>query len=161
MVYAPNNHRKKKSFMIRLSKHSDRDVLIQNMKSNVPQYFAESEIVEFMDYLNEHAEHYYVYEDHGIIIGSGGINYFLDEGMARISWDIIHTAHQNRGIGKQLVLYRINEIKKIPKIKFVIVRTSQMVYPFYQQLGFQLEFITKDYWAKGFDLYQMQMNIQV
>lgn len=161
MVYAPNNHRKKKSFMIRLSKHSDRDVLIQNMKSNVPQYFAESEIVEFMDYLNEHAEHYYVYEDHGIIIGSGGINYFLDEGVARISWDIIHPAHQNRGIGKQLVLYRINEIKKISKIKFVIVRTSQMVYPFYQQLGFQLEFITKDYWAKGFDLYQMQMNIQV
>lgn len=161
MVYAPNNHRKAKLIMIRLSKHSDREVLIQNMKSNVPQYFAESEIVEFMDYLNQHAEHYYVYEDQGIIIGSGGINYFLDEGVARISWDIIHPAHQNRGIGKQLVLYRINEIKKISKIKFVIVRTSQMVYPFYQQLGFQLEFITKDYWAKGFDLYQMQMNIQV
>lgn len=161
MVYTPNNPCKKKSFMIRLSKHSDIEVLIQNMKSNVPQYFAESEIDEFMDYLNEQAEHYYVYEDHGTIIGSGGINYFLDEGVARISWDIIHPAHQNRGIGKQLVLYRINEIKKISKIKFVIVRTSQMVYPFYQQLGFQLEFITKDYWAKGFDLYQMQMNIQV
>lgn len=161
MVYAPNNHRKAKLIMIRLSKHSDREVLIQNMKSNVPQYFAESEIVEFMDYLNQHAEHYYVYEDQGIIIGSGGINYFLDEGVARISWDIIHPAHQNRGIGKQLVFFRINEIRKIPKIKFAIVRTSQMVYLFYQQVGFQLEFITKDYWAKGFDLYQMQMNIQV
>ena len=144
MVYAPNNHRKKKSFMIRLSKHSDRDVLIQNMKSNVPQYFAESEIVEFMDYLNEHAEHYYVYEDHGTIIGSGGINYFLDEGVARISWDIIHPAHQNRGIGKQLVLYRINEIKKIPKIKFVIVRTSQMVYPFYCEDSLHIPQLLKD-----------------
>lgn len=161
MVYTPNNHRKKKSIMIRLWIHSDREALIQNMKCNVPEYFAESEIVEFMDYLNQNAEHYYVYEEQGKIIGSGGINYFLDEGVARISWDIIHPSHQNRGIGKQLVLYRINEIKKIPKIKFVIVRTSQMVYPFYQQLGFELDFITKDYWAKGFDLYQMQMNIQV
>ncbi|HRI33360.1 MAG TPA: GNAT family N-acetyltransferase [Saprospiraceae bacterium] len=146
--------------MIRLWIHSDREALIQNMKCNVPEYFAESEIVEFMDYLNQNAEHYYVYEDQGKIIGSGGINYFLDEGVARISWDIIHPSHQNRGIGKQLVLYRINEIKKIPKIKFIIVRTSQMVYPFYQQLGFELDFITKDYWVKGFDLYQMQMNIQ-
>jgi len=42
--------------MIRLWIHSDREALIQNMKCNVPEYFAESEIVEFMDYLNQNGK---------------------------------------------------------------------------------------------------------
>jgi ribosomal protein S18 acetylase RimI-like enzyme len=41
----------------------------------------------------------------------------------------------------------------------IIVRTSQLAYKFYQKVGFELEKTEKDFWAKGFDLYQMKMNL--
>jgi hypothetical protein len=39
-----------------------------------------------------------------------------------------------------------------------MVRTSQVAYQFYQKAGFDLEKIEKDFWAKGFDLYQMKFK---
>ena len=34
--------------------------------------------------------------------------------------------------------------------------TSQHAYQFYEKMGFELEKIEKEYWAKNFDLYIMQ-----
>lgn len=98
-------------------------------------------------------------EDHGKIIGSGGINYFADAKLARISWDIIHPDFQGKGIGKELTLYRIDQIRKNPQISLIVVRTTQLVYQFYRKMGFELEKVEQDFWAKGFDLYQMTLEL--
>jgi ribosomal protein S18 acetylase RimI-like enzyme len=79
--------------------------------------------------------------------------------LARISWDIIHPDFQGKGIGKKLTLHRIDQIKRNPAINLVMVRTTQIVYKFYQQLGFELKKTEKNYWAEGFDLYQMQLDL--
>ncbi len=146
---------------IRAYRETDKSELIKLIQLNTPAYFHSSEKPEFEAYLKDKKEDYFVIKTKvtNQIIGCGGINYFFDDPipMARISWDIIHPDFQNKGVGKKLLLDRINHIKS-KKIKIIRVRTSQLAYKFYQKMGFDLEKMEKDFWAKGFDLYQMKMN---
>lgn len=141
---------------------TDKKELVQLLQLNIPTYFDTSEEEEFKDYLETKKEDYFVIKDKSTnqIIGCGGINYFFEEPipLARISWDVIHPNFQGRGIGKKLLLYRINHIKD-KGIKLIVVRTSQLAYKFYQKAGFELEKVEKNFWAEGFDLYQMKMNV--
>ena len=129
------------------------------MRLNTPQYFAEAEEVDFNLYLDKKLEQYFVVEEDGIIIASGGINYFFEANLARISWDMVHPTFQGKGVGKKLTLFRIEEIKKKQVIKTIQVRTTQYVIKLYEKLGVELEKIEKDFWSKGFDLYQLIMFI--
>ncbi len=144
--------------MIRLYQNEDKEKLIALLKLNTPEYFDESEETDFLNYLENEVESYFVIEENHKVIGSGGINYFIENNSARISWDVIDPAYQGKGWGKKLIDYRINEIKKNPLINLIIVRTTQLVYKFYQKMGFELEKTKKDYWAKGLDLYQMKLE---
>ncbi len=135
---------------------SDQAEIVQLLRLNTPEYFAPSEESDLMDYFQHHIDHYYVVEMDGKIVGCGGFN-LADEGKtARISWDIIHPEYQGKGIGGVLTSFRIEEIGKIESVEIISVRTSQLVYPFYEKFGFELKEVVKDYWAKGFDLYRME-----
>lgn len=142
--------------MIRPYTNKDRSKLIQLLRQNIPEYFAPSEELDFKEYLENEIEDYFVYEENSEIIGAGGINYFPDEKTARISWDMIDPKHQGKGIGKKLTQHRINHLKNKSNIQWITVRTSQLAYHFYEKMGFELEKVEKDFWAKGFDLYQMK-----
>ena len=144
--------------MIRKYTKKDKSVLIELLRQNTPQYFDPSEESEFEYYLDSELEDYFVYENNTKIIGAGGINYFLEDKSARISWDIVDSKSQGRGVGKKLTLHRIKHLMRNPKIDIISVRTSQHAYKFYEKMGFELVKITNDYWAKNFDLYLMQMK---
>jgi len=145
--------------VIRKYKKEDREKLLDLLRLNTPKYFAPSEEEDFINYLNEEAAHYFVVEKENIIVGSGGFNLGFDDGKtARIAWDIIHPNFQGQGIGKELTSYRIDQIKQYSKVNKIVVRTSQIVFKFYEKNGFNLEKIEKDFWAEGFDLYLMTMN---
>ncbi|MGD1842961.1 MAG: GNAT family N-acetyltransferase [Thermonemataceae bacterium] len=146
--------------MIRKYNEKDKPDLIKLLKLNTPKFFAPLEEKDFIDYLNNHSESYYVVEESTQIIGAGGLNYGFDKGTtARISWDIIHPNKQGQGIGTELIKYRIEEIKKHPHISKIVVRTTQLVYKFYEKIGFQLEKVENNFWAKGFDLYEMTIQL--
>ena len=145
--------------MIRPYQPKDKPKLLQILKGNIPEYFDLSEIDDFVEYLEEHREDYFVTEKEGQILGAGGINYFPKERNARISWDLIHPDAQGQGIGKELVEHRIKHIKQQNKFDAIVVRTSQLAFGFYEKCGFKLEQIEKDYWAKGYDLYLMKMKL--
>lgn len=106
-----------------------------------------------------YVEDYFVVEDNGRIVGAGGINYFADS-IARISWDIVHPDFQGKGIGSKLTRYRVDRIKANTDTEVIVVRTTQLVYKFYQKLGFELVKVERDFWAKGFDLYQMELKLK-
>ena len=144
--------------MIREYLSTDKPKVIELLRKNTPEYFDSSEENDFENYLENEVEDYFVYEKNSEIIGAGGINYFTEQKLARISWDIIDPNSQRNGIGKELTQYRINHINRNSKIERIIVRTTQLVYKFYEKMGFELEKVEKDFWAKNYDLYQMKME---
>lgn len=140
---------------IRDYRTSDHTKLIEILKSNVPKYFAASEIKDFQYYLENEIEQYFVIEHNGVIIGSGGINFANNNTIGRISWDLIDPKFQKMGVGRKLLQHRLEKLKAITTLESITVRTSQFVYQFYEKNGFVLQSIKHDYWAEGFDLYEM------
>lgn len=132
-------------------------MLLGLLEAHIPQFFAPAERLDFAAYLLRESDDYYVVEEHGEVIAGGGINYLPARSEARISWDVVHPDYQGTGVGSRLVLFRLKEIYKQPAIKRVVVRTSQMAFRFYEKFGFQLVQVEKDFWAKGYDLYEMHI----
>lgn len=145
--------------MIRAYNPPDKNELINLIKLNTPQYFSKAEEKDLSNYLDDEIEDYFVYEEDGAIIGCGGINYEDGDKTAVISWDIIHPDYQGKGIGKQLLLHRINKIKRNKLVIQIKVRTAQLTYKFYEKSDFILQRIEKDFWAPGFDLYYMTIDL--
>lgn len=143
--------------MIRKYTPADKEQLLQLIRLNTPAYFGPSEEEDFIYYLDNELEDYYVLEQDGGIVGCGGINYKPAEQTAVISWDMFHPGMQGRGLGRKLVQHRIEHVKADPSYTRMIVRTSQHTDKFYAKMGFQLKEVVNDYWAPGFDLYYMEM----
>jgi len=142
--------------MIRAYRKSYKSQLIKLLRLNTPSYFHPQEEEDFSMYLDEDAEHYFVYIYEKEIIGCGGINYGFDNGAtARLSWDMVHPHFHGMGIGSQLVEHRLSQIKANSEVTNVVVRTTQMAYRYYLKFGFINVKIEKDYWQEGFDLYYL------
>lgn len=146
--------------MIRPYTSADKAALLDILGHLTPGYFAPSEQTDYRAYLDQHAAQYSIVEEAGAVIAAGGVNYFPEHRTARLSWDMVHPDFQGKGIGRKLTLHRLEYIKKVTAIKQVVVRTTQLVYHFYLKIGFEIEKMEKDYWEKGFDLYQLSLRIQ-
>lgn len=135
---------------------ADKNSVINLIRLNTPEYFAPDEEADLNNYLDNERELYYVLLFDGEIVGCGGINFADNKTTGKISWDILHPGYQGKSLGTQLLKYRIEKLKSIGSVKRITVRTSQLAYKFYEKQGFVLREIKKDYWAEGFDLYNME-----
>jgi [ribosomal protein S18]-alanine N-acetyltransferase len=145
------------NIQIRPYNESDKPAILELLRLNTPTYFAEEEESDLRNYLDHEIDLYFVVVIGDRVIGSGGINYLIDKPVARISWDLLHPELHRMGIGKSLLDHRLNVLKGQKNLERVEVRTSQLVYRFYQKNGFILTKIIKNYWAVGFDLYAMEL----
>ncbi|UYW01896.1 GNAT family N-acetyltransferase [Flavobacterium agricola] len=143
--------------VIREYKTENFNNLCKLLQQNIPTYFAVTEYQDFVNYLNNEIENYFVAQINNTIVGCGGINYKTKEKTAMISWDIIHPEYQGKGIGKLLLNHRISYIKQNYPTYKIVVRTSQLVHKFYEKQGFKLLEIHKNFWADGFDMYKMEL----
>lgn len=144
--------------MIRAYSSSDKDRVLNLFRLNTPAYFSPKEQDDLEYYLESEIESYYVIEMSGKVVGSGGLNFSDDKTRGVISWDIIHPGFQRRSLGSALLKFRIREIQKIIGVKSITVRTSQLVYRFYEKQGFRTTEVVEDYWDKGFHLYKMELH---
>lgn len=140
---------------IRAYRTKDKEELIKLLQENVPAYFAENEVEDYENYLEEDIQKYYVAEVDGQIVGAGGINFKRDNRIGKISWDFVRPDFQSKGIGSALLRHRLNLLDEMKSIESVVVRTSQLAFKFYEKNGFVLKQVHKDYWAPGYDMYKM------
>lgn len=146
-----------KKINIRPYTNHDKNAILSLFQLNTPDYFSPDEENDLINYLENEIELYFVLEVDQKIVGSGGINFSSDESHAKISWDFLHPDYQRKSLGTKLLKHRLDLIQKMDKVKIISVRTSQLAYPFYEKSGFKLKEVVKDYWAKGFDLYRMEL----
>jgi ribosomal-protein-alanine N-acetyltransferase len=147
------------SITIRKYQASDKATLLQLLLLNTPKYFAIEEEKDLDFYLDHEIEQYFIVELNHQIVGGGGINFSTDKKTGIISWDILHPDFQGQQIGTALLQHRIKILRANPAIEKIRVRTSQLVYPFYEKAGFVLKEKITDYWAKGIDLYRMEYEL--
>ena len=140
---------------IREYSEEDKEDVLALFRLNTPQYFSREEEKDLVDYLNTEIELYYVVEIEDTLVGSGGMNFKENHTVGFISWNIIHPDIQGKGVGSLLLKHRI-DVLKFKGIQKIIVRTSQLTYPFYEKAGFETIEQIKDYWATGYDLYKME-----
>ena len=145
---------------IREYEAKDKNGVINLIRLNTPEYFAVDEEENLNKYLETERELYYVLHDDQKIVGCGGINFADNNTTGKISWDIFHPDYQGKSLGTKLLKHRIEQLNSIDRIKKITVRTSQLAYKFYEKQGFELIEIKKDYWAEGFDMYNMEYKQQ-
>ena len=142
---------------IRPYEKSDKTDVINLFRLNTPSYFSTEEEDDLIYFLENEREQYYVVSINEEIVGCGGYNFSEDKSIGVICWDIVHPNFQGKSVGRNLLNYRITQIKNVNSIRKITVRTSQLVYRFYEKQGFVLLEIVHDYWSKGFHLYRMEL----
>lgn len=148
---------------------ADREACLDAFKSNMPKFFAPSELPDFEKWLDEQesrmaavqsnpTEQYYVALQGNKVVGCGG--YFIepDYSKAIMTWGLVHNALHKQGLGKELFLYRLLVIRSISPACTVTLDTSQHSYPFFQKLGFVVTKITPNFFAPGIDRYDMVLQ---
>lgn len=143
---------------IREYETKDKNEVIKLIKLNTPKYFAVNEEKDLNKYLETERELYYVLLYDQKIVGCGGINFTDNNTTGKISWDILHPDYQGKYLGTKLLQHRLEKLNSIDGICKIIVRTSQITYKFYEKQGFEIFEIKKDYWAEGFDMYNMEFK---
>ena len=123
---------------------------------NTPEYFCPPEQQDLEYYLQNEIENFFVIEDNGAVVATGGSN--IKESTGYLSWYIVHPRYQGMGFGKQLAEHNLQILKNNPSLTNIGVRTSQLVYPVYEKLGFVLIDTKDNYWGEGMHLYQMELR---
>ena len=144
---------------IRPYEKSDKAAVINLFSLNTPLYFSTEEEDDLIYFLENEREQYYIVEINKEVVGCGGFNFSEKKSIGIICWDIVHPNFQGKSIGRNLLNYRITQIKNVNSIRKITVRTSQLVYRFYEKHGFALVEIVPDYWSKGFHLYRMDLLV--
>jgi len=147
-----------------LPEHKDR--LLQIFESNIPLYFADEELPLFFNFLDRDALQrglYSVIFNDDTIVGCGGIalnqpSKYTNELHVIMTWGMIDNKVHKNGFGKELLLFRIKQAKELyPEVK-IALGTTQYTFPFFEKYGFKTVAYEKDHWAKGLDLYQMELS---
>jgi len=158
-----------KNISIRKFEISDKENCMIAFKSNVPQFFAEHEIALFDNFLDNidsqfindryfDKTHFYVIESDDRLVGCGGFSYRKKTDMVNLTWGLIHKDFHKKGLGNELLIYRLEQIKEIYPTAKVRIDTTQYSAPFFEKHGFVITKITPDYYADNLDKYEMSLS---
>ena len=111
---------------IREYTEADKNEVISLIKLNTPKYFAENEVKDFKNYLESERELYYVLLYTQKIVGCGGINFFENKSVAKISWDIFHPDYQGKSLGSLLLKYRLDILNSNTAIQKIFVELPRL-----------------------------------
>ena len=151
--------------MLRPYNANDKSACLEAFTSNVPVYFTKEEIDQFEAFLDkfesrengvlENGTHYYVLLDHERVIGCGGFGHQENREVIFMAWGLIHHDFHKKGHGEKLLLFRIDEIRRIHPHARIGLDTTQYSYPFFEKFGFSTTKVTNDYYEPGMHRYDM------
>jgi ribosomal-protein-alanine N-acetyltransferase len=152
---------------IRAYKITDKQACLKAFESNVPKYFTQAEIVDFDAFLEMipnkvgvNKTYYYVVVFENEVIGCGGFGDKDNSDIITLAWGLIHQNFHKKGFGKELLAYRLLQIKEKFPNQPVYIDTTQYSYGFFEKYGFETTKITNDFYEKGLHRYDMKLVFQ-
>jgi N-acetylglutamate synthase-like GNAT family acetyltransferase len=148
---------------IRLYHKNDKQQCLDTFKSNVPDFFSENEIADFEAFLDRletgiPKTQFFVIEDENRIVGCGGFGDKDNKNIISLAWGHIHKNEHKKGLGQQLLTYRLALIKQLFPQLTLTIDTTQFSYGFYEKNGFRLLKITENYYTEGMYRYDMEFT---
>lgn len=144
----------------------DRAQCIAIFESNMPLFFAPSELADLEFWLNGQdekrvvykeaaAEHYYVVEQNNVIVASGGFFIPKEGVVANMTWGMVdHNLHK-MGIGTALFKFRLEQIQNLYPGYSISLDTTKHSFRFFEKIGFKVVEITNDFYMEGMHRYDM------
>ena len=132
----------------------------------MPLYFADEELPLFDAFLDRDASTrgpYSVVFNDDVIVGCGGIalnqqTKYTNQPHVIMTWGMVDNKCHKAGFGKVLLLHRIEQAKELYPGITIALGTTQHTFQFFEKYGFKTVAFEKDHWAKGLDLYQMELE---
>lgn len=145
-----NNHREDKTMVIKNYNIADQHQCLALFDSNFPKYFAAHERPLFERFLAQEQAHFYCLAENHKVLACGGfrVDHF---GLAYLAWGMVSQDQHRRGLGAQLLQYRLDVIKQQAPAWCVLLDTSQHSAPFFQRFGFKPYHTVPNGYTEGLD----------
>jgi ribosomal protein S18 acetylase RimI-like enzyme len=124
--------------------------------SRVPIFFAPRDLEEFRAFLRQPQGAYLVGTRDGTVRACGGY-YVGTDGVAGLTWGMVHAEDQRRGFGTELLRYRLDRVHEHGRPWCVRLHTTPAITGFFQRFGFVQEAIVEDAYGPG--LHQVTMRL--
>lgn len=139
---------------------ADLDGCLALFDSNTPTFFAPHERAEFIEFLANTTDPYFVVVDEqGQIIGCGGYYIKCEGAAAGLSWGMVSNRLHRQGVGRFLLLTRLQRICQEPDVTSIWINTSQHSYGFFEKVGFVVESIVENGFTEGLHEYKMVLSL--
>lgn len=142
---------------------NDKAACLAIFDSNLPEYFARYERLEFDEFLDAPSCTYFVIESEtttAAIIGCGGYHYDPETSKAILCWGMVTRAHHKTGVGKALLVGRLMKLCAESDGQAVLtLNTSQYTYGFFEKFGFIITRIVEHGLAPGLHEYDMELRM--
>jgi tetratricopeptide (TPR) repeat protein len=141
---------------VRDYREADRAACLAIFDSNVPNYFAAHERIDFIAFLDDLPGPYLVIEDRGTIVACGGFaRHESEPHVITLCWGIVDQGHHKKGLGKMLLVERLRRLIATYAEQDIVVYTSQHTAGFFARHGFETSHILRDHFAPGLDLHRL------
>jgi GNAT superfamily N-acetyltransferase len=141
---------------IREYRRNDESGCLGIFDGNRPKYFTGPERELFAAYLGRMDEPFFVAEVSGRIRGCGGFR-VDDYGVGYLAWGMVETNWHRRGVGADLLRWRLDRIRQIAHAWCVLIDTSQHTAPFFARFGFEGFRVIADGYQPGLDKVFMRL----
>ncbi len=138
----------------------DREACIEIFRGNVPTFFLEAELPEFVKYLDDDSRGpFFVWEQDAAVIACGG--FWIEENVKRahLCWGMVARAHQGRGVGRLLLRGRIRQICDLGAASTIVIHTSQRSRGFFEKEGFKVRSYVENGYGAGLDRFDLMLNL--
>jgi GNAT superfamily N-acetyltransferase len=134
---------------------ADREACLDILRSNLPEFFLESDAGEFGAFLDRGPGPYVVLEQEGETVACGG--WFREDAeTAGLSWGMVHRARHGCGFGGLLLAYRLGQIREMSGIRWVVLQTIPEVAGFFSKAGFEVASVERGAYGGVFDRVRMK-----
>lgn len=138
---------------------SDRDACIEVFQTNVPRYFREHELNEYLQFIDAGRCPYFVVDAAAGTLACGGFGFRPGSDTADLCWGMVDAEHHGRRLGEFLLLARLQRIVTHTHAQSVRLGTSQLTANFFLKYGFTIKSRAPDGIAEGLDDVQMRLDL--